>query len=261
MNKINVSFGVVVYNDQSNISDFVKNINSLNCDNFNFNIYVIDNCSTDNTARIVHHLTTKYTNLKLINAEKNRGFGAGNNLVLNRITSKYHIVLNSDIRIQSKEELETMINFMEGHPEVGLLSPKLVGMDGKLQKLYKHNPSVLDMALRFISPKVLKKRQAWFVHEETGYNNIGKIENASGAFMLFRTKIFKEINGFDERYFMYMEDSDITRTVNSKSTAIFFPKATITHVWSRANRRNPKYVLIMLKSMYKYFNKWGWKLW
>ena len=77
--------------------------------------------------------------------------------------------------------------------------------------------------------------------------------------MLFRSSVFERIQGFDSRYFMYMEDADITREVNSVSNSIFFPEAKITHSWQRNNHRKLKYILISVKSMCLYFNKWGWK--
>ena len=115
------------------------------------------------------------------------------------------------------------------------------------------------MALRFISPKIMKKRQAWFVHEETGYTKIGKIGHASGAFMFFRTKVFKEIGGFDERYFMYMEDADITREVNRISKAIYYPNASVVHEWQRDSHKKIRFMIMTITSMVKYFDKWGWK--
>ena len=72
---------------------------------------------------------------------------------------------------------------------------------------------------------------------------------------------FKLVDGFDERYFMYYEDSDLTRKINEISTAMFVPTVNVIHSWERASSRNMKYSLIMVTSLCKYMNKWGWKLW
>jgi len=127
--------------------------------------------------------------------------------------------------------------------------------------LFRNIPSVLDAAIRFAGKNVLRKRQDKFINLESCYNQILPIENASGSFMLVRTDIFKKVKGFDERYFMYYEDTDLTRRINEISTAMFVPTASVVHGWERANGRNIKYILIMLKSLYKYMNKWGWKFW
>lgn len=258
-NKIEVSFCTVTYNSSSKIVDFVKNIESLKSNIFNKKIYVVDSGSTDGTVAIVEELCTKYDDVSLMTPSKNGGFGFGNNYVIPSLTSDYHVVINPDVEIPSTQTIDDMVLYMEQHKEVGLLSPKIMNTDGTVQKLYKHNPSILDMALRFISPNVMKKRQSWFVHDETGYTQIGTIDHASGACMFFRTTIFKKVGGFDERYFMYMEDADITREVNQVSKAVFYPKVSVVHEWQRESHKKFKYTMYTLKSMAKYFNKWGWK--
>jgi len=97
--------------------------------------------------------------------------------------------------------------------------------------------------------------------KESGYNKVMQIEYASGSFMVFRTSIFKQLKGFDTRFFMYLEDADITRRVNLVSKALFFPEARVIHKWERASYKSKKLAFVTLKSMYIYFNKWGWKLW
>lgn len=260
MDKITkLSFCTVTYNSENKIKNLLDNLEDVT-KKYNSTIFIVDNGSSDNTMQIVEDYMNRYDNIKLVVPETNKGFGAGNNTVIRDINSQYHILVNPDIEIRDEINLEKMVSYMNEHPEIGLLSPKILNLDGSVQKLYKYNPSVLDMLLRFISPKIMKKRQEWFVHGDTEYKKIGKIEHASGAFMFFRTKVFKEIDGFDERYFMYMEDADITRTVNVFSSAIFFPEASVTHEWQRDSHRKFKYTMMTIHSMVKYFNKWGWKL-
>lgn len=256
-----LSFCTVTYNNEEQIRALIENIEKSIPHGVSTTIFVVDNKSSDKTVETVLQCQTSFSNIKLIQPESNNGFGAGNNEVLPYLNSKYHVLVNPDISISSSEEIEKMMNYMNEHQEVGLLSPLILNSDGTIQKLYKRNPTVLDLGLRFISPNILKKRQNWYVHEESGYNHIGEIEHASGAFMLFRTETFKKIGGFDKRYFMYMEDDDITRKVNKISKAMFFPNAKVVHVWQRKSYKKIKYTLMEIKSMVKYFNKWGWKIW
>lgn len=255
-----LSLCTVTFNNEDNIEKFIRNVEEV-LKGHESTLFIVDNGSTDNTIDVIKKLQCEFSNIKLRQPEFNKGFGAGNNFILKELSSDYHIVLNSDIIIDSYCELCKMIDYMNNHNEIGLLSPKLLNLDGTVQKLYKHNPSLLDMGLRFISPKIMTKRQAWFVHDESGYNQIGMIEHASGAFMLFRTSIFKDIQGFDERYFMYMEDADITREVNQISRAMYYPSSTITHEWQRDSHKKFKYMMMTFNSMKKYFMKWGWKIW
>lgn len=258
---IKLSYCVVTYNNEDKIENLIDNLESVTPKVNPFNIYVVDNGSRDNTVRLVKNKAKNFNNIKLIIPDNNRGFGGGNNMVLQYLNSNYHILVNPDISISDSSQIKKMISYMENNKNIGLLSPKILNVDGTVQKLYKHNPSILDMALRFISPKIMPKRQLWFVHDETGYVKTGLIQHASGAFMFFRTNVFKDINGFDERYFMYMEDADITRKVNMVSKAFFYPDCYVTHVWARESSSNFRYTLMMLNSMRKYFNKWGWKIW
>lgn len=255
-----LSLCTVTFNNESNIEKFIRNVEEV-LEGHESTLFIVDNGSTDDTVDVIKKLQCEFFNIKLRRPEVNKGFGAGNNFVLTELNSDYHIVLNSDIIIDSYNEINKMINYMDNNVNVGLLSPQLLNLDGTIQKLYKHNPSVLDMGLRFISPNIMKKRQSWFVHEDSGYNQIGNIQHASGAFMFFRTSIFKRISGFDERYFMYMEDADITREVNEISKVLYYPSAVITHEWQRDSHKKFNYMMMTFNSMSKYFNKWGWKLW
>lgn len=254
-----ISFCIVTYNNEDRIVSLIENIEHSIPGTITSTIFVVDNKSTDETIDNILHCQSIFNNIKLIQPDVNEGFGAGNNKVLPYLNSTYHILINPDVSISSSNEIKRMIEYMDQHPEVGLLSPLIHNTDGTIQKLYKRNPSVLDMGLRFLSPNIMKKRQAWFVHEEPGYNKIDTIQHASGAFMFFRTSVFKNIGGFDERYFMYMEDADITRSVNNISKAVFYPKASIIHEWQRDSHKKKRYAIMTINSMVKYFNKWGWK--
>lgn len=254
-----LSFCTVTYNSEDKIKNLLDNLEDVT-KNYNATIFVVDNGSSDNTIQIIKKYMKMYNNIRLLIPKENKGFGAGNNAVIDYIDSQYHVLVNPDIKISASSELDKMVIYMNEHPNVGLLSPKLLNIDGSVQKLYKYNPSVLDMALRFISPNIMKKRQAWFVHDETGYIKSGLIEHASGAFMFFRTSTFLDIEGFDERYFMYMEDADITRKVNEKSSAVFYPSAYVIHEWQRDSHKKLKNMLMTFTSMFRYFSKWGWKL-
>jgi GT2 family glycosyltransferase len=256
---VDVSLSVVTFNNSGIIKKLLNNIIDVFSNKVLFRVYVIDNGSTDGTVNICKKISMVNPEVQIIESVQNKGFGSGHNSILPLLDSKYHIILNPDISIESFTEIQKILDFMNLHEEVGLLSPLILNEDGSIQRLYKLQPTVLDLAIRFISPNFLKKRQKKFVRLDTGYDKIGPIDYASGCFMFFRTNILKKISGFDEKYFMYMEDADITRKVNDISRAVFFPCAKVTHTWMRESHKKIKYVLITLKSMWIYFNKWGWK--
>lgn len=255
-----LSLCVVTYNNQSKVEKLITNLTTILDNNISYRLFVVDNGSTDDTIKIIKKMKTNHNNISLVSKKGNFGFGAGHNVVIPMINSEYHIVINPDVSISSFKEIQKMLQYLEGNKNVGLLSPLILNSDGTIQRLYKQTPTVFDLFIRFISPNLFKKRQEQFIRLKSGYDKLGNIDYASGSFMMFRTKIFKEIGGFDERYFMYMEDADITRKVNNISRSLFFPQAHITHEWQRESHKKIKYVVYSIDSMLKYFNKWGWKL-
>ena len=260
---VKISASIVLYNnDVTEIKKLVSNFFEVTTDIEEVKLFLVNN-SPDNVDLSKKLLEISKNNKQIftILPTKNKGFGAGHNLVLDKINSDFHFVLNPDITIHSKNEINVMIYFMENNEKYGLLSPLIKYPDGSIQHLLKKESTLLDMALRFIGGPFFKKRKQYFVNLPDGYSKIHHADNVPGSFMMFRTQIFKEIKGFDEKYFLYMEDSDITKKVNEVSDVVFFPDAVVYHEWQRQNRKSIKGIKQMLKSMYIYFNKWGWKLW
>lgn len=256
-----LSLCIVTFNNADKIEKVVNNLTKVLNGNIDYRLYIVDNGSTDNTINLIREEQKRNNCISLIEKNSNLGFGSGHNSIIRSMNSTFHIVINPDVYINSFVELKKMISYMEDNKNVGLLSPLILNEDGTIQRLYKYNPTVLDLLIRFISPNFLKHRQENFVRMNSGYNKIGHIDYASGSFMMFRTSVFKKIGGFDERFFMYLEDADITRRVNGVSNAVFFPDSFVTHEWQRESHKKLKYTGYTISSIMKYFNKWGWKVW
>ncbi|QRN85538.1 glycosyltransferase family 2 protein [Clostridia bacterium] len=265
-----LSISFLVFNNETILYDNLWNLvealpSALSC-----HLYVIDNHSKDNSWQEMERFQADFevnkadyghVFLELVANTKNVGFGRGHNLLLKKLKSNYHLVMNPDIRLEGKEQLASMIFFMEQEPEIGLLVPKLKNMDGSCQCLCKRNPTLLDLMIRRLPLAFLRARQEAYVMMESGYDQTMDIEYASGCFMLFRTECFQLVEGFDERFFLYLEDADISRRIKQASRVVFYPHAQVTHGWYRGTYRSPKLFFINILSIFKYFNKWGWKLW
>jgi GT2 family glycosyltransferase len=247
-----ISLSIVTYNNENIIERTVQSIVSHLENKFNYILYVIDNSSIDNTVQKVESCTG---NIVLIRNKKNLGFGAAHNIVLDKIDSKYHIVVNPDITIVN-EVINDMYEYMESNKEIGLLTPLVKHPDGRIQYLCKRNPTVTDLFIRLVLPNHFKKRQDYFTMKESGYDKPFEVEYATGCFMFFRTEIFKILNGFDEHIFLYLEDADITRRVNQISKTIFFPYNYVVHDWQRGAHKKLKLMWINVKSAMWYFGKW-----
>ena len=258
--KIRISVAIVFYNPiLKNVRHTLENIKLLSSiDDFEFSFYLIDNASPEQKLQdFLPQKLDKSIHYKLL--KKNNGFGAGNNSILDDINSDVHVVMNPDIELKDISGFIRAINFMAMHKEVVLLSPMIRNKsNGHVQLLNRKEPTVFDLLIRFIGPNFFQKRQAEFVKREHGYDHIQIDENATGSFMMIRTKAFKAINGFDRNFFMYFEDTDLTKRLSKRGKVIFFPYLTVIHGWRRENH-TMKGLLPMIKSMVMYFNKWGWK--
>lgn len=257
MEQVDLSLAIVTYNNSNIIEDTVRSVVENIPTDYSYKLYIIDNDSKDNTLDLVRKING---NIEILELGVNKGFGYGHNAILDIINSKYHFVVNPDIEIENSDQIKKMVAYLDINKDVGMLSPLILSPDFSIQYLCKTNPTVFDMLIRRISPNLFKQRQDKYIMKETGYNKIMKLDYATGSFMVFRTDIYKAIKGFDDDFFMYLEDADITRRVNEISKAILYPEARVIHAWERSGHKSFKFAKITVQSMIIYFNKWGWKL-
>jgi len=220
-------------------------------------LYVIDNSSHDGTLDFVEHIDP---DIELLRIPWNVGFGAGHNLVLPRLRSKYHVVINPDISL-SEDAITKMAHYMDEHPQVVMLSPRIV-YPGTLedQILGKRNPKLKYLiASRLRRGGLAKKILAEYAMHGADYSQPFEIENASGCFMFIRTEALQKIGGFDERYFLYFEDCDLTRMLAKEGRVLHYPHAVVEHKWKRESKQSRKLLLIQIRSMIQYFLKWKWR--
>lgn len=195
---------------------------------------------------------------------ENSGFGFGHNYNLLHASEKYFLIFNPDI-ILLKEDLRRMINRLELDPTISMLVPKVLNSDGSTQHLIRNRVSVFDYALRFLPfkavKKMFKKRLESYECRNLSDTSETDIRIGSGCFILIDGEAFKEVNGFDERYFMYFEDYDICLELGKRNRRIVYtPFSSVVHYYERGAHKNSKLFKIFLHSMYKFFDKWGWRL-
>lgn len=190
----------------------------------------------------------------------NGGYGRGNNLAIERIHSDYHLVINPDLFV-APDALSEALNFLEGNPEAGLLTPAVFGEDGHRHYLCKRNPTLLIMFLRSFSPKWL---QSWFKRTldefemlDCDYERPIHVEYPTGSCMFFRTTVLKQIGGFDPDYFLHYEDADIGRRAGQFAKVIYVPTVRVVHQWARDTHHSWKSRLVTVRSGLLYWRKWG----
>ena len=254
-----ISISIVTYNSMEDIDGVLESIQ--NCDCFaDIELFVIDNASTDGTAE---HVKQKYPFAKVISSQTNGGYGHGHNQALPHLSSDVHFVINPDIRFE-KDILSQTARFLLDSEDVALCTPEMFTEDGKYVYPPKAQPRLHYIAARFLGRlKCLQKwRDAYVMADQVRHNDGAPFDIGfcSGAFMAIKTKYLQEVKGFDDRYFLYYEDADLTRKLLKYGRCVCIPKLSIIHEGKRAAYRSREMRKIMIRSMIRYFGKWGWKL-
>ncbi len=191
----------------------------------------------------------------------NRGYGAGHNLSIRRSMKEndtdYHLVINSDVYF-APGVIESLITVMENDSGVGQIIPRVIYPDGRPQCAYHPIPSPMDLiSHRFVPKRFNRRRMQRYEIDATQYTRPVNIPYHHGCFMLFRMSALKEVGIFDERFFMYPEDIDMSRRVHAAYKTFVVPSLTVTHIHHAASRANLRMLWIHASNMIKYFIKWG----
>lgn len=250
-----ISGSIVLYN--SDIEKLSNAINSFLNTSLDVTLYLVDNSINDQLKDVVNDSRIYY-----IHNPSNPGFGAGHNIAIerSRVTKcKYHFVINPDVYF-SNNVIERMAGFADLDKTIGMMMPQILNEDGSIQNLPKLLPSPLSILMRKI--KIPKFYYNDFINRyELRFVDKSKIYNApilSGCFTLFNIEALKHIGGYDDNYFMYFEDWDISRRMHNKYKTIYFPEVSVYHGYESGANKNPQLFKIFISSAIKYFNKWGW---
>lgn len=247
---------IVLYNNP--LKQIQQAIDSFLNTEMSVRLYVIDNSPDDRAGALCKDARVVY----IFNG-RNLGFGAGHNVALKRSIGEaaYHLVMNPDVYFEPGV-LETMIQFASPRSDIGLLMPKILNPDGSLQYLCKRLPSPTDLILRRFLPAPLKPfvqaRLDRYEMRDQDYNRTLSVPALSGCFMLISDAALAEVGGFDERYFMYLEDVDMSRRIHQKFKTIYYPQTAIYHRNGKGSYRQMRPLKYHLVSAFRYFQKWGW---
>jgi GT2 family glycosyltransferase len=129
-----------------------------------------------------------------------------------------------------------------------------------MQHLCKLFPTPADLILRRFFPltSLTKKRNGKYELLFTGYNKMMEVPILSGCFMFIKSKVFENIGLFDEKFFMYCEDIDLSRRINQQYTTLFFPDRHVYHEYHKEYYKSFRLLIHHIRSAIYYFNKWGW---
>lgn len=252
---------IVSYHNEEDVKKAVASIEEYTPKTISKQIYIVDNAeSTLNKegtgVAVFEKLACRYEDVTYLPTGENLGFGHGHNYVLEQLDSKYHAIVNPDI-ILEEDAFSKLLAFMEDE-SIGMCVPRLVDEDGNLLAVYRRDLTVWDMFIRMFFKAGFKKRQAYHTMQDADYTKPFHVPFAQGSFLLVRTELFKQLGGFDERFFLYMEDADLCKRVNQVSSLYYCPFATVIHKWEKGSHKSSKLFKLHVKSMIAYFCKWGW---
>jgi GT2 family glycosyltransferase len=231
-------------------------------------LLLVDNSESEEYAASVRALLKTlqldtFFSMHFSQAEQNAGFGAGHNSVISRLASDYHLILNPDAEL-AEDALCAGLAALESDGQLALVSPRVLGTDGKQEFLCKAYPSVLVLLLRAFAPTFMRR---WFRSKLHSYElrdvcegaEAAQVLLASGCFMLLPTGSLQSVKGFNEKYFLYFEDFDLSLRLREYGQLVFLPSMVITHHGGYAATKGGSHIRLFIRSGLRFFNDHGWK--
>lgn len=211
---------IVNWNSGESLQKCVQSIFNSDLEKSRYHVYVVDNNSTDNSVDLIMGLST---NLTIIRNKVNVGFGSANNIVLEKYISDFVLLLNPDV-ILYRNTLSDSLAFMENNNNISVLGVKNYDLNKKVVPSCARFPSLgrfLNdiIGLSKIVPKIFKPGT---IMTDWDHRSSREVNHVIGAYMLIRTPILKQVGYFDENFFLYLEDLDLSKRIVDQGSIIYY---------------------------------------
>jgi len=256
MDSIKLSIVILNYKTAGLVKQCLKGLRLVKI-NFPYEVIVVDNNSHDDIRSII---TQDFMEVKLISAPRNSGFATGNNLGIKQTQGEFIMILNPDIAVLAGS-LEKMIKFLESHNKLGMVVPKLLNPDRSLQySTWRFPPLLMPIYRRTFLGKTKKAQKIldWYLMKDKDHDVNRPVAWALGACMMVKREALEDVGLFDERYFLYVEDTDWCRRFWQKNWRIYYvadAKMIHYHMRESAEKFFSRLNFIHLTSWLKYFWK------
>jgi N-acetylglucosaminyl-diphospho-decaprenol L-rhamnosyltransferase len=220
-----VSVVVVSYNAQAHLLRCLASIADLPCE-----VVVVENASTDGSAEAVRE---RFPNVRLVELERNVGFGAANNMGMDVADRRYVLLMNPDAWPVG-DAIERLVRFVASHSKTGAVGPRLLNVDGTLQRSVRGYPTRWRLAteylfLRWFAPRT--KLLNAFYAANFDHRSERAAEFLVGAVLMLRREAVQDVGGFDPEFFMYNEEVDLCYRLRRAGWSVdFYPGAEFIHV-------------------------------
>ncbi len=222
----------------------------------NAEIIVVDNASSDGTCELVRD---SYPGVTLIQSEANLGFAKANNIGIRKSSGKYICLVNPDVRVLDGC-IEKMLAYIEENPRIGLLGPRMLGVDGKSYRSYMGAPTVWRIFCRALALDVLFPRSkllGGFLMPYFNRDRIAEVDVLNGWFLMTRREALDEVGLLDETLFMYGDDLDWSKRFHDAGwKVVYFPEAESLHYGGGTTARAPvRFSVEMQRANFQYWQK------
>ena len=244
-----------------NVRDLLRAcLRSLPLNDPTIEVIVVDAGSADGSAALV---ADEFPGAQLIASPENLGYSRGNNLGLARARGRYLFVLNPDTEVLPGS-LEAMRAYMDAHPEVGVLGPRILFPDQSVQSTQRRFPTLATgfFESTWLQPLAPRRLLAHFYAEDLPNDEAHPVDWVVGAALFVRREAYAQVGGLDEGFFMYSEELDWLRRMRAAGwPCMFFPEARVVHYEARSSVQVPAATHIRFNtSKVRYFRKYHGRL-
>jgi GT2 family glycosyltransferase len=221
-----------------------------------FEVIVIDN---DENPTIEEEMQKNFSWVIYRKSSKNLGFGAGNNLGAKYAKGEYLFFLNPDTKVYP-HTIDNLVSFLEKDSRVGIVAPLLLNSQEtpyELQGTKILTPFSGIFALSFLN-KLIPHNPVSLRYWQTGWDKTKQkeVDVIPGTAFLIRKKLYEEVGGFDEKFFLFFEEFDLCKRIREIGHTIYIiPDAKVIHLWGRSTKHKKNISEIFIQSRKYYFRK------
>jgi N-acetylglucosaminyl-diphospho-decaprenol L-rhamnosyltransferase len=257
-----LSIQIVHYRQEKKLELFLASIFN-NLPSFSLEVIVVNN---DGESEGFSRVMAKYSDkVRVIQSDKNLGYGGAIRVAMNVSEGEYVAICNCDLVTQNGA-WDELVGYLDKHPQVGMVGPKLMYDNGKVQESYHRFPRLSDKIIKRLGlSRFFDRRMGKYLMRDAQTDQPFEVDWIEGAVMVMPRRVYDKVGGFDQRYFLFFEDTDLCRSVREKKYQVaYLPSAKLIHGHERLSDGGSFFKNLRkrtfwwhLASAFKYYLKWG----
>ncbi|MBN2521217.1 MAG: glycosyltransferase family 2 protein [Bacteroidales bacterium] len=234
---IELSIITVTMNHLQQVKDLLHSIYVSATPKVSFEVIIVDNCSTDGT---INYIKQNYPQIKLICNDHIYGFAKNNNIGFKHSSGNTIAIINPDIILQ-QNSLDILHNEINNSSDIGIVCPQLLNPDLTRQASVRSFVTPYYLLIRFLTKgndKTKNKALRKYLMLDFDSSIKQEIDWAIGAAYCIKRELYEEINGFDEGFFLYVEDVDMCKRIHLLGKkVVYIPNSKMIHIHNRSSRK------------------------